>query len=104
MAPSPPPPAASGAHQHGSSALPYAEDVKWLICNHLVALAEAIPSLHPKATLFTNNDGRAAHLLQADGSIPIHHAGVSYNLPAVIWLATRALPALPASRLPPPNQ
>ncbi|KAL6591272.1 hypothetical protein ACP70R_049775 [Stipagrostis hirtigluma subsp. patula] len=72
--------------QRGPSALPYAEDVKWLIRNHLVALAEAFPSLHPKAALFTHNDGRAAHLLQADGTIPIHHAGASYNLPAVIWL------------------
>jgi ESCRT-I complex subunit TSG101 len=96
--PSPPPPAAaSGAQyahqflntalsQRGPSALPYAEDVKWLIRNHLVALVEALPSLHPKASLFTHNDGRAAHLLQADGTMPIHHAGASYNLPAVIWL------------------
>jgi ESCRT-I complex subunit TSG101 len=93
----PPPPSAGGAQyaqqflntalsQRGPSALPYAEDVKWLIRNHLVALAEAFPSLHPKAALFTHNDGRAAHLLQADGTIPIHHAGASYNLPAVIWL------------------
>ncbi|TVU49227.1 hypothetical protein EJB05_00525, partial [Eragrostis curvula] len=97
MAPSPPPPGATGAQyahqflntalsQRGPSALPYAEDVKWLIRNHLVALAEAFPSLHPKAALFTHNDGRAAHLLQADGTIPIHHAGASYNLPAVVWL------------------
>ncbi|CAN6279482.1 unnamed protein product [Urochloa humidicola] len=93
----PPPPSAGGAQyaqqflntalsQRGPSALPYAEDVKWLIRNHLVALADAFPSLHPKAALFTHNDGRAAHLLQADGTIPIHHAGASYNLPAVIWL------------------
>ncbi|KAF8691849.1 hypothetical protein HU200_040253 [Digitaria exilis] len=98
MARSPPPPPSSGGAQYaqqflntalsqrGPSALPYAEDVKWLIRNHLVALAEAFPSLHPKAALFTHNDGRAAHLLQADGTIPIHHAGASYNLPAVIWL------------------
>ncbi|RLN08050.1 uncharacterized protein C2845_PM11G20820 [Panicum miliaceum] len=99
MARSPPaaPPSAGGAQyaqqflntalsQRGPSALPYAEDVKWLIRNHLVALAEAFPSLHPKTALFTHNDGRAAHLLQADGTIPIHHAGASYNLPAVIWL------------------
>jgi ESCRT-I complex subunit TSG101 len=97
MAPSPPPPAAGGgqyAHQflntalsqRGPSALPYAEDVKWLIRNHLVALAEAFPSLRPRAALFTHNDGRAAHLLQADGTIPMTHAGAVYNLPAVIWL------------------
>ncbi|XP_066323064.1 protein ELC-like [Miscanthus floridulus] len=98
MARSPPPPSSAGGAQYaqqflntalsqrGPSALPYAEDVKWLIRNHLVALAEAFPSLHPKAALFTHNDGRAAHLLQADGTIPIDHAGASYNLPAVIWL------------------
>ncbi|CAM0879649.1 unnamed protein product [Alopecurus aequalis] len=97
MAPSPPPPAAGGAQyahqflntalsQRGPSALPYAEDVKWLIRNHLVALAEAFPSLRPRAALFTHNDGRAAHLLQADGTIPMTHAGAVYNLPAVIWL------------------
>ncbi|TVU49173.1 hypothetical protein EJB05_00469, partial [Eragrostis curvula] len=81
-------PASAGGDRRarGPSALPYAEDVKWLIRNHLVALAEAFPSLHPKAALFTHNDGRAAHLLQADGTIPIHHAGASYNLPAVVWL------------------
>ncbi|KAK1661933.1 hypothetical protein QYE76_050092 [Lolium multiflorum] len=97
MAPSPPPPAASGAQyahqflntalsQRGPSALPYAEDVKWLIRNHLVALADAFPSLRPRAALFTHNDGRAAHLLQADGTIPMTHGGHVYNLPAVIWL------------------
>uniref|UniRef100_A0A453LLB6 SB domain-containing protein n=1 Tax=Aegilops tauschii subsp. strangulata TaxID=200361 RepID=A0A453LLB6_AEGTS len=94
--PSPPPPASGAQYAHqflntalsqrGPSALPYAEDVKWLIRNHLVALADAFPSLHPKAALFTHNDGRAAHLLQADGTVPIHHAGATYNLPAVIWL------------------
>ncbi|CAM0949542.1 unnamed protein product [Alopecurus aequalis] len=68
MAPSPPPAAASDAQyahqflntalsQRGPSALPYAEDVKWLIRNHL-----------------------------ADGTIPITHAGAVYNLPAVLWL------------------
>ncbi|XP_062179058.1 uncharacterized protein LOC133883686 [Phragmites australis] len=48
-------------------------DFKWLIRKHLVAVAEAFPSLHPKTSLFTHNDGRAAHVLQADGTIPIHH-------------------------------
>jgi ESCRT-I complex subunit TSG101 len=97
MVPSPPPPAATGvqyAHQflntalsqRGPSALPYAEDVKWLIRNHLVVLADAFPSLHPRAAIFTHNDGRAAHLLQADGTIPITHAGAFYNLPVVLWL------------------
>ncbi|XP_020113365.1 protein ELC-like [Ananas comosus] len=95
--PSPPIPASPGAQfaqqflstalsQRGPSALPYAEDVKWLIRNHLVALADAFPSLHPKSALFTHNDGRAATLLQAEGTVPIVYSGVVYNIPAVIWL------------------
>ncbi|XP_072968781.1 protein ELC-like [Typha angustifolia] len=95
--PSPPIPSNPGAQyaqqflttalsQRGPSSLPYTEDVKWLIRNHLVALADAFPSLHPKSALFTHNDGRAALLLQADGTIPIVFSGVVYNIPAVVWL------------------
>ncbi|KAJ4775430.1 Ubiquitin-conjugating enzyme/RWD-like protein [Rhynchospora pubera] len=72
--------------QRGPSALPYSEDVKWLIRNHLVSLVETFPSLHPKSALFTHNDGRSATLLQADGTFPILFSGVVYNIPAVIWL------------------
>ncbi|XP_008799618.1 protein ELC-like [Phoenix dactylifera] len=98
MAPPPPPvPAAPGAQyaqqflstalsQRGPAALPYAEDVKWLIRQHLVALAESFPSVHPKASAFTHNDGRTVNLLQADGTIPIVYQGAVYNIPAVIWL------------------
>ncbi|KAJ3672339.1 hypothetical protein LUZ60_007060 [Juncus effusus] len=72
--------------QRGPAALPYAEDVKWLIRNHLVSLVETFPSLHPKSALFTHNDGRNATLLQADGTFPILFSGVVYNIPAVVWL------------------
>ncbi|XP_078160921.1 protein ELC-like [Carex rostrata] len=72
--------------QRGPSSLPYSEDVKWLIRNHLVSLVETFPSLHPKSSLFTHNDGRSATLLQADGTFPIVFSGVVYNIPCVIWL------------------
>ncbi|KAL2541595.1 Protein ELC [Abeliophyllum distichum] len=72
--------------QRGPSALPYSEDVKWLIRQHLVALAEAYPSLQPKTATFTHNDGRTVNLLQADGTAPMLFQGVTYNIPVAIWL------------------
>ncbi|XP_021775146.1 protein ELC-like [Chenopodium quinoa] len=72
--------------QRGPSSLPYSEDVKWLIRQHLVSLTDAYPSLQPKTAIFTHNDGRTVNLLQADGTIPMSYAGVTYNIPVVIWL------------------
>ncbi|CAA2997657.1 ELC-like [Olea europaea subsp. europaea] len=72
--------------QRGPAALPYAEDVKWLIRQHLVSLAEAYPSLQPKTATFTHNDGRTVNLLQADGTVPMLFQGVTYNIPVAIWL------------------
>ncbi|GMN50496.1 hypothetical protein TIFTF001_019664 [Ficus carica] len=43
--------------QRGPSALPYSEDTKWLIRQHL-----------------------------ADSTVPISFHGVTYNIPVVIWL------------------
>ncbi|RVW28268.1 Ribosome biogenesis protein BMS1-like [Vitis vinifera] len=39
--------------QRGPSALPYAEDVKWLIRQHLLSLSENYPSLQPKTATYT---------------------------------------------------
>ncbi|KAL8141629.1 hypothetical protein V2J09_014661 [Rumex salicifolius] len=72
--------------QRGPSALPYSEDVKWLIRQHLVSLSDAVPSLQPKTATFTHNDGRSVNLLQADGTVPMTYQGVTYNIPVVIWL------------------
>ncbi|KAM3279273.1 hypothetical protein ACQJBY_046537 [Aegilops geniculata] len=88
MAP-PAPPASGAQHQFLDTALPYADDVKWLVPDHLATLAEAFPSLRPRTALFTHDDGRAARLLQAAGTIPIVHAGASCDLPAVVWLPER---------------
>ncbi|KAK7258087.1 hypothetical protein RIF29_32524 [Crotalaria pallida] len=72
--------------QRGPSALPYSEDTKWLIRQHLVSLSSAFPSLEPKTATFTHNDGRSVNLLQADGTVPMLYQGVTYNIPVVIWL------------------
>lgn len=72
--------------QRGPSALPYTEDTKWLIRQHLLTLISTHPSLEPKTATFTHNDGRSVNLLQADGTIPMPFQGVTYNIPVIIWL------------------
>ncbi|OVA02261.1 Ubiquitin E2 variant [Macleaya cordata] len=72
--------------QRGPSALPYAEDVKWLIRQHLLTLIDVYPSLQPKTATFNHTDGRTVNLLQADGTIPMFYQNVTYNIPIVIWL------------------
>uniref|UniRef100_A0A5B6ZJ68 Uncharacterized protein n=1 Tax=Davidia involucrata TaxID=16924 RepID=A0A5B6ZJ68_DAVIN len=72
--------------QRGPSAVPYAEDAKWLIRQHLVSLSDAFQSLQPKTATFTHNDGRTVNLLQADGTVPMLFQEVTYNIPIVIWL------------------
>ncbi|XP_022746597.1 protein ELC-like [Durio zibethinus] len=72
--------------QRGPSSLPYAEDTKWLIRQHLLSLISHYPSLEPKTATFTHNDGRSVNLLQADGTIPMPFQGVTYNIPIIIWL------------------
>ncbi|WOK92849.1 hypothetical protein Cni_G01541 [Canna indica] len=72
--------------QRGPAALPYAENTKWHIRQHLMALVEAFPSLRLRTATFTHDDGRSAHLLQAEGTFPIVYRGATYNLPVAIWL------------------
>uniref|UniRef100_A0A6N2K5B9 UEV domain-containing protein n=1 Tax=Salix viminalis TaxID=40686 RepID=A0A6N2K5B9_SALVM len=72
--------------QRGPSALPYSEDTKWLIRQHLLSLTTTSPSLEPKTATFTHNDGRTVNLLQADGTVPIAFVSVTYNIPVIIWL------------------
>ncbi|KAM3685735.1 hypothetical protein ACB098_11G143100 [Castanea mollissima] len=72
--------------QRGPSALPYSEDTKWLIRQHLVSLTSAYPSLEPKTATFTHNDGRSVNLLQAEGTVPVSFQSVTYNIPIIVWL------------------
>ncbi|XVF82501.1 hypothetical protein PTKIN_Ptkin16aG0054200 [Pterospermum kingtungense] len=76
----------SALSQRGPSSLPYTEDTKWLIRQHLLSLISHYPSLEPKTATFTHNDGRSVNLLQADGTIPMPFQGVTYNIPIIIWL------------------
>lgn len=72
--------------QRGPSALPYTEDVKWLIRQHLLSLIDIYPSLQPKTASFTHNDGRTVNLLQAVGTVPMVYLNITYNIPVIIWL------------------
>ncbi|KAL3650182.1 hypothetical protein CASFOL_006585 [Castilleja foliolosa] len=72
--------------QRGPAALPYAEDMKWHIRQHLLHLTETQPSLQPKTAVFTHNDGRTVNLLQAEGTVPMSFQSVTYNIPVIIWL------------------
>nr|XP_043622171.1 protein ELC-like [Erigeron canadensis] len=72
--------------QSSPLALPYAEDNKWLIRQHLVTLTESSPSLDLKIATFTHNDGRSVNLLQLDGTVPMVFKNVTYNIPVIIWL------------------
>ncbi|GAB2300101.1 hypothetical protein Dimus_034141 [Dionaea muscipula] len=80
--------------QRGPAALPYPEDVKWLIRQHLLSLTTAFPSLLPKTAAFTHNDGCSVNLLHADGTLPMPYHGVTYNIPIIIWL-TESYPRHP---------
>ncbi|KAL4179648.1 hypothetical protein AMTRI_Chr13g121130 [Amborella trichopoda] len=80
--------------QRGPSALPYEEEAKWLIRQHLVGLVQHFPSLQVKTATFTHNDGRSVNLLQAEGTIPMVYHDVVYNIPAVVWLV-ESYPRLP---------
>ncbi|XP_074294591.1 protein ELC-like [Silene latifolia] len=72
--------------QRGPSSVPYTEDVKWLIRQHLISLSDTFPSLHIKSAIFTHNDGRTVNLLQSEGTIPMIYQNVTYNIPIIIWL------------------
>ncbi|GAA0139436.1 ubiquitin-protein ligase [Lithospermum erythrorhizon] len=72
--------------QRGPSALPYTEDLKYQIRNHLLSLSAAYPSLLPLSAAFTHNDGRTTNLLQSHGTIPITFNNSTYNIPIIIWL------------------
>ncbi|EFJ09912.1 hypothetical protein SELMODRAFT_129226 [Selaginella moellendorffii] len=68
------------------NALPYEEEVKWSIRQHLVNVIQHFPGLQARTAGFTHNDGRQANLLQADGTIPMYYQDVKYNIPVTIWL------------------
>ncbi|KAG0577799.1 hypothetical protein M758_5G175900 [Ceratodon purpureus] len=72
--------------RRGPDALPYAEDDKWSIRQHLLNVIQECPSLTVKTAVFSHIDGRTINVLQAEGTIPIYYHSVKYNIPIVIWL------------------
>ncbi|XP_074588657.1 protein ELC-like [Curcuma longa] len=98
------PPASPAVHQfltaalshRGPAALPYADDARWTIHHHLAALAHAFPSLGLASGSFTHNDGRAAFLLRAEGSLPLAAASsaAAAGIHVTMWLL-EAYPCAP---------
>ncbi|KAJ7528987.1 hypothetical protein O6H91_15G028500 [Diphasiastrum complanatum] len=72
--------------QRGPNPLPYQEDLKWHVRQHLLTLIQEFAGLQLKTAIFTHNDGRAVNLLQAHGTIPMLYKEVSYNIPVTLWL------------------
>lgn len=72
--------------QTGPNALPYNEDVKLLIRQHLLSLLHHFPSLRVKPAPFTHNNGTSLYLLHAHGTFPMPYHGITYNIPVSLWL------------------
>ncbi|CAM6118759.1 unnamed protein product [Calypogeia fissa] len=70
----------------GPANLPYEEDVKFYIRQHLLAVVKEFQGLQIKTATFTHNNGRASFLLQAAGTIPMYYKDVKYNIPITMWL------------------
>ncbi|KAI8467154.1 MAG: UEV domain-containing protein, partial [Monoraphidium minutum] len=77
--------------QRGPQAVPYAENVKWNIREHMSELLKGFPTLIMSVSEYQTNDGRRVvlNLLKAQGTVPIHFQGVKYNIPVIIWLPER---------------
>ncbi|GFR44116.1 hypothetical protein Agub_g5278, partial [Astrephomene gubernaculifera] len=75
--------------QRGPTAVPYNEDVKWNIRDHLTELQKVFPTLATKLSEYHGNDGRQLNVLKVEGTIPIHYQGAKYNIPIVMWLLER---------------
>eukprot|EP00897_Mesotaenium_endlicherianum_P001066 jgi/Mesen1/10960/ME000096S10543 len=83
--------------QRGPNALPYEEDLKFMIRQQVGVVIQEFPGLQVKPAQFTHNDGRAVTLLQCEGTIPMMYQGVKYNIPVTAWLLEgfpRAAPLL----------
>lgn len=70
----------------GPNNLPYEEDVKFHIRQHLLAMIKEFQGLQIKTATFTHNNGRTSFLLQGAGTIPMFYKDVKYNIPVTIWL------------------
>jgi len=72
--------------QRGALQLPFREDLKWAIRQHLSDLVQELPSLSIRDGNFVLEDGRQLYTLKAQGTIPMYYKGSKYNIPLAIWL------------------
>eukprot|EP00891_Asterochloris_glomerata_P007192 jgi/Astpho2/7192/e_gw1.00113.157.1_t len=66
--------------------MPYSDDRKWTVRQHLLDVVQEFPTLVLKAQTYTYPDGRSATLLMVEGTLPMYYQGVKYNIPVAIWL------------------
>ncbi|KAK9813095.1 hypothetical protein WJX72_008931 [[Myrmecia] bisecta] len=66
--------------------LPYTEDVKWTVRQHLLDLHQEFPTLMIKVQTYTHTNGRSVPLLMVEGTLPMYYQGVKYNIPVSAWL------------------
>ncbi|QDZ20565.1 protein ELC [Chloropicon primus] len=72
--------------QAGRDALPYPEQEKYIIRQHILDVVSEFPSLAVSVTGFTHNDGRDVKILKVEGTAPMYFQGRKYNLPLTLWL------------------
>ncbi|BDA41500.1 Tumor susceptibility gene 101 protein [Coccomyxa sp. Obi] len=73
-------------NDQGSIHLPYSENVKYVIRQHLLDLVSEFPTLILKKQPYTHTNGSTVQLLMADGTLPMYYQNVKYNIPVSIWL------------------
>ncbi|EIE25211.1 tumor susceptibility protein [Coccomyxa subellipsoidea C-169] len=70
----------------GQTRLPYNNDAKFAVRQHLLDLVSEFPTLVLKQQQYTHTNGSTVQLLMADGTLPMYYQGVKYNIPVSIWL------------------
>jgi hypothetical protein len=72
--------------QRGREALPYQENEKYVVRQHVLDIVSEFPSLSVTATTYTHNDGSNVNILKLAGTAPMYFQGRKYNLPLTLWL------------------
>ncbi|GBG78022.1 hypothetical protein CBR_g25956 [Chara braunii] len=70
----------------GSVRLPYREDVICRIRSQIICLIRAFYLLDVSTGVYAHDNGRLVDVLQLDGTIPMVHRGIKYNLPIRVFL------------------
>mmetsp|Transcript_1104 Transcript_1104/g.3050 ORF Transcript_1104/g.3050 Transcript_1104/m.3050 type:complete len:537 (+) Transcript_1104:245-1855(+) len=72
--------------QGGPNALPYEEQVKYGVRQHVLDAVGEFPSLSVSVATFTHNNGNNVKILKLEGTAPMYYQGQKYNLPLTIYL------------------